>query len=235
MGEHYKKSDSINKLWNTSLDANDSSAKETLGAERVLEDGRAFRYVQMTGSAGVEGNTVGHAAATAITSTASGGASANNNVITDSSGAMTSNQYVGYYFKVDTAGTGSEESRKIVANTATTLTLEKALGTAASADSAEILPPPGVVILTVASAADAHLSGVIFNGLTEDYYGWVQIRGYANVIATSALTEGDTCSGGGATTAGQAADRGGADDQILGTTVAAGGANDFQLVDLNCA
>jgi len=232
MSESYKKSDAYNKLWNTSLDANDSTAQETLGALRVLEDGRAFRYVKMTGSAASEGKVLMPAAVVSISSAATGGASANSNVVTVSGATYTPNAYVGYYFKVATAGTGSEEARKIVANTATTLTLERALTTAASSDSAEIIAPLGVVVVSTAADLDVPVSGVAWGTITQNYYGWAQVRGYANVLSTSALTEGQMASSGGGTTAGQAADYGAANDNYIGTAVAAGGANNFQLVNL---
>ena len=235
MSESYLKSDGYFQLWKTTLDANDSRVMETIGALRELEDGRAFRYVKMTGASATEGMVLVPAAVVAITSTASGGSSVENNVVTDSAGAMTINQYVGYYFKVNTGGTGSEEARKIVANTATTLTLERPLGTAASADSAEIIAPLGIVVKCTAADLDIAVSGVAWGAITQNYYGWVQVRGYANVLSTAALTEGLMTSSGGATLAGQAADYAAANDNYIGTAVAAGGVNNFQLVDLMIA
>lgn len=233
MAEHWKKSDDAFKLWNTQLDANDSSAQETLGAIRRLQDGRAYRYVQITGGAAVEGRIFKPAAVVAITSAATGGSSSESNVVTVSGASYTTNAYVGYYFQSATSGTGSVTPRKIVANTATTLTLEKALVTACSSDSGEIVPGPGVVVAATASDLDQPISGVAQGTITTNYYGWIQIKGYGSLLATSALTEGDACSPGGATTAGQAADRAGADDVTIGTCVAASGANECQLAWLS--
>jgi len=229
MGESYKKSDVLPQLWKTMLDANDSSACETIGAVRMLEDGRRFRYVQITGGAAVEGRIFMPAAVTAITSAATGGSSSESNVVTVSGASYTTNAYVGYYYQTATGGTGSTEPRKIVANTATTLTLEKPVATAASADSAEIIPPPGIVVANTASDLDLPVSGVAQNAITQNYYGWIQTRGFASVLATAAITEGLEISPGGATTAGQAVARGGADDVTIGICVAAAGANECFL------
>ena len=110
MSESYLKSDSYFKLWNTTLDANDSSAMETIGAIRKLEDGRTFRYVQMTGQAITAGLLVKPAAVVSITNLTSDTAK---KVITDSGATWTPNAYVGYYFKVLVSMTGSEEAIKI--------------------------------------------------------------------------------------------------------------------------
>jgi len=233
MSESLNKSNQLNQLWNTMLTANDSTAQEVIGAVRFLEDGRAFRYVKMTGAAATEGMVMVPAAVVSISAAATGGATATSNIVTVAAAAYTPNAYVGYYFKVNTGGTGSEEARKIVANTVNTLTLERALGTAASSDSAEIIAPKGIVVKSTASDLDTPMSGVSIGTITQNYYGWIQIEGYANVLSTSALTEGAMISPGGATTAGQAADYAAANDCYLGVAVAAGGTNDFQLVDLH--
>lgn len=232
--QDWKTSDMLG-LWKTALDANDDSRMETLGAIRRLADGRTFRYVKMTGSAAAEGKLMTIATKVSITSTATGGSSAEDNIVTDSAGAMTPNAYVGYYFQCATAGTGSVTPRKIIANTATTITLEKALATACATDSAEIVAPKGVVKLSPIDDLDQPVSGVAQGVITENYFGWIQIKGFGSLLSTSALTEGDSCSPGGATTAGQAADRAAADDGLIGYCVAAAGSNECQLVDLNIA
>lgn len=231
MAQSYLKSDGLNLAWKTTLDANDSSAQEDIGAIRVLQDGRKFRYVQMTGSAMAEGKIAVPAAVTVITNLTCDTAK---KVITDSGASWTPNAYVGYYFKVTTGGTGSEEPRKIVANTVDTLTLEKALGTALAAggtDDGEIIPPKGVVVLSTASDASQVVSGVGIGTITQNYFGWLQIQGFASVIGTLALTESQPCTPAGGTT-GEAADASAATDTVIGVTLAAGGAGACQLVDL---
>ena len=225
-------------LFVTQLTANDSTAKETLGAVRELEDGRKFRYVKMTGADGALGRVYVRAANVTLTDITSadgtGPDGATTTVITDPSvSTWTTDQYKGYYFRVDTGKTGSEEAIKIVGSGVNTLTLEKQIGTAcASTDDGLILAPRGTALKCSADDLTAILTGVGIGTITENYYGWVQTRGYAAVISTAALVDGEVCSSGGATTDGQAVVRAGATENILGITVAAGGTDDFQTVDL---
>jgi len=232
MAESYLKSDGYFKLWNTTLDANDSSAKETIGAIRRLEDGRTFRYVQMTVTALSEGLLVKPAAVTAITNLTSDTAK---KVITDADATWTTNAYVGYYFKVNVSMTGSEEPRKIVANTATTLTLEKALTTGLASggtDDGEIIPPPGVVVVAAVSDQSQPVCGVGIGTISIGYYGWVQIKGFGSVVGSN-LTETQPITPGGAT-AGYALDGAAATDVVVGTCIAgSSGTGKPQLVMLN--
>jgi hypothetical protein len=232
MAESYLKSDGYFKLWKTSLDANDSSAQETIGAIRRLEDGRVFRYVKMTGQAITAGLLVKPAAVISITNLTS---DTTKKVITDSDASWTPNAYVGYYFKVLVSMTGSEEAIKIVANTVNTLTLERALTTgltSAGTDDAEIIAPPGAVIIAAASDQSQPVSGVAIGPITENYYGWVQIKGFGNVIGTN-LTETQPVTPGGAT-AGYALDGAAATDVVVGICIAgSSGTGKAQLVWLD--
>ena len=232
MSEHYLKSDSYFKLWATSLDANDSTAKETIGAIRKLEDGRTFRYVKMTGQAITAGLLVIPAAATSITNLTS---DTTKKIITDADAAWTSNEYVGYYYKTDVNMTGSEEAIKIVANTATTFTLERALTTglaSAGTDDGKIIPPPGVVVIAATTDQSQIVSGVTIGAITENYFGWVEIKGYGNVVGTN-LTATQPITPGGAT-AGYALDSAAATDVQIGYVKAgSSGTGKSQLVMLN--
>jgi len=224
----------------TKLTANDSTAKEALGAIRELVDGRKYRYVKMTGGALAQGKLVRPAAVTAITNltsaTGKGPDGADTTIITDADGAMTTDQYVGYYFQVATGMTGSTEAIKIVANTATTLTLEKSIGTALTAlgtDDGEIIPPKGVVRLTAVTTPSQNTSGVGIGTITENYYGWVQFKGEGNVICSSAVTEGYPITPGGASVTGQAmVGTSAATDEVIGYVRAAAGSNEMAMVDL---
>ena len=230
----------VGLLRETKLTANDSTAQTTLGSIRELNDGRKFRYVKMTGGALAQGKLVRPAAVTAITNLTSatgiGPDGANTTIITDADGAMTTDAYIGYYFKVDTGMTGSTEAIKVVANTATTLTLEKSIGialTAAGTDDGELIPPKGVVRITAVTTPSQNTAGVGIGTITENYYGWVQFRGEGNVICSSAVTEGYPITPGGASVTGQAmvATAIGT-DEVIGYVRAAAGTNEMALVDL---
>jgi len=236
----YQEEDADNRVWATKLTANDSIAKEVIGSIRKLVDGRVFRYVKMTGAALAQGKLVRPAAVTAITNltsaTGTGPDGATTTIITDADGAMTTDAYVGYYFQVATGGTGSTEAIKIVANTATTLTLEKSIGTALAAggtDDGEIIPPKGVVRLTAVTTPSQNTAGVGIGTITENYFGWVQKEGQGNVICSSAVTEGYPITPGGASVTGQAmVGTSAATDEIIGFVRAAAGTNEMAMVDL---
>ena len=226
-------------IFSTKLTANDSTAQEALGGLRELADGRRYRYVQMTGSAAALGQVLMPATKVAVTNATSadgtGPDGATTTIITDSDASWTSDAYKGWYYQTATSMTGSTEPIKIVGNTATTLTLEKSITTAltsAGTDDGTLQAPRAVVQKNSADDLTAVLCGVGIGTITENYYGWIQTRGYAAVISTAALVDGEVCSSGGATTAGQAVVRAGATENILGVTVRAGGTDDFQLVDL---
>jgi len=234
----YQDQDARGRVWSTLLTANDSTAKEELGALRELSDGRMFRYVKMTGSAGALGQvfvpaTLVAADGLSVGSTTNGPDGATTTLITDADASWTNDAYKGWYFKVDTGETGSEEPIKIVGNTATTLTLERQLSTTVAAgDNGEILAGNVAVKKCAVDTPNTSVVGVGIGTLTQDYYGWVQVRGIAAVLSTAALSEGESCCAGGATTAGQAEDRDASQNGILGNTIAAGGTNDYQMVDL---
>lgn len=235
----YEEKDAFGKIWATKLTANDSTAQEELGSIRYLADGRAFRYIRLVGGACILGRVLMPAAKVTVTDATSSTTTWNGATvatITDADAAWTADDYIGWYFKVDTGKTGSEEPIKIVGNTATVLTLERNITTAltsAGTDDGEILAGKVAGVASTASDLDIACVGVGIGTITQNYYGWVQTKGVAAVLSTAALSEGDACSPGGGTTAGQAADRAGADDVTIGTTIAAGGANDYQMVYLN--
>lgn len=224
-------------IWSTELTANDSTAKETLGAIRQLADGRRFRYVKMTGSAGALGKLLMPATKVAVTNATSangtGPDGATTTIITDSDAAWTADAYVGWYYQTATAMTGSTEPIRIVGNTATTLTLEKQITTAlasAGTDDGEILACTSAGILSTASDLDIPIIGVGIGTITENYYGWVQVAGPAAVYS-DAITEGLAVSSGG-DAAGKAVARAGADDNYIGVCIAASGTGEYSTVDL---
>jgi hypothetical protein len=228
-------------IFNTKLTANDSTQKEALGAIREFEDGRAFRYVKMTGGTSVLGqvNTIGVKVAVTNATSASGVGpdGATTTIITDSDAAWTADAYVGWYYQTLTAMTGSTDPIKIVGNTATTLILEKSITTgllAGGTDDGEIIAPLGVALIAAANVLVQPVSGVGIGALTENYYGWLQIRGYAGVLGDT-LTEGYAiCPGGNA--AGQAIIATTNNfENVIGYVVAASGDNELNFCNLTIA
>ena len=240
----YQETDARGRLWLTKLTTNDSTpieGAEKLGSIRELSDGRRFRYVRAVGADVALGKLQMDATKVTVTdvsvgSTVNGPDGATTTLITDADATWTNDAYINWYFKVDTGKTGSEEAVKIVGNTTTTLTLEKQLTTTVAAlDDGEILPGVAACVVSTASGVTLPILGCGIGTITDTYYGWLQVAGPGSVISTSALTEGDNFSSGGATTSGQAADRATADDNNLGTCIAAGGTNDYQFVNFKIA
>lgn len=234
----YQRKDIHGRLQATLLTANDSTAQEDIGTIRRLVDGRTFRYVKMTGGGLSMGKLVKPAAVVDIDdltcADGTGPDGATTTIITYATGGWTAGAYVGWYFKADTGATGSEEALKIVGNTASALTLEKSIGTdMADDDDGEIIAPLGSVVITAIDTTTQKACGVGIGTITQNYYGWVQIKGYGNVIATTGLTETKEATPGGATTTGQCADSSATTDYMIGWCVAAGGNNKQQLIYLN--
>ena len=236
----YQEKDAYGKLWSTKLTANDSTPKETLGAMRELVDGRRFRYIQMTGSAGALGQVLMPATKVAVTNATSangvGPDGATTTIITDGDAAWTPDAYIGWYFQLATGMTGSTEPIRIVGNTATTLTLEKSITTALAAggtDDGEILAGTSAGVLSTAGDIDVACVGICIGTLTQNYYGWVQTAGPAAVMS-HAISEGVSVAPGGAA-AGEALAAASHDDNIIGVCIAASGTDEYSLVDLRIA
>ncbi len=238
----YQEQDARGRLWLTKLTTNDATpieGAEKLGAIRELSDGRRFRYVQITGAAGALGRLYMPATLVAVTDATSangtGPDGATTTIITDANASFTADAYINWHFQLATGMTGSTEPIKIVGNTATTLTLEKSIATALASggtDDGEILAGNAAGAFSTTSDLDVHILGVGIGTITQNYYGWLQVRGIAAVISTSGITEGLAVSSGGGSTAGQAAVRGGVDDNLIGICVAAAGSNEAHMVDL---
>ena len=236
----YQEKSGIKSIDATKLTANDSTAQQTLGTLRELADGRKFRYIKMTGSALALGQIVMPATKVAVTNATSangvGPDGATTTIITDSDAAWTPGAYEGWYFQVATGMTGSTEPIKIVANSVTTLTLEKQITTALSSagtDDGEILAGTAAGILSTANDLDVDCLGVGIGTITQNYYGWVQVAGPAAVVS-DAITEGDKiCPGGNA--AGQGIAMGDYTDNAIGVCVAASGTDEYCFVDLRIA
>lgn len=237
----YQERDAYGKIWETKLTANDSTAKEILGSMRELADGRRFRYLRMTGSAGALGFVLMPATLVAVTNATSangvGPDGATTTIITDADASWTSDAYIGWYFQCATSMTGSTEPLKIVGNTATTLTLEKSIATALAAggtDDGQILAGTAAGIYATANDLDIAVNGVCIGTLTENYYGWVQTAGPAAVMS-DAISEGESVSPGGDAAGKAIAADSDADNNVIGVCIAASGTDENGMVDLRIA
>ena len=240
----YNENDACGRLWVTKLTANDATPKEgveKLGAIRELADGRKFRYVKMTGSAGALGSLLMPATVVTVTNATSadgvGPDGATTTIITDADASWTTDAYIGWYFECATSMTGSTEPLKIVGNTTTTLTLEKSIATdldTAGTDDGQILAGTAAGILSTANDLDVSVIGVCIGTLTQNYYGWVQVQGPAAVMSDT-LGEGESVSPGGNADGQAISADSDADNVIIGVCLAASGTNENGLVDLHIA
>lgn len=225
------------KIFSTKLTANDSTAQEPLGTVRELADGRKFRYVKMTdgdlalGQLTIPADTVTVTDATSANGVGPDGATTT--IITDADATWTPDAYIGYYFEVATGGTGSTEPIKVVGNTATTLTLEKQITTALASggtDDGQILAPKSVVQISPTTTPDGVACGAGIGTITQNYYGWVQIKGYGCLIG-DAITEGESVTKGG-NAAGEALAAADVDDTVVGVCIATSGTSEHFLAEL---
>lgn len=173
----------------------ESSVQTTnLGALATTGDGRYFRYVLVGGTALVPGKLYQSAAETTgwenlACAAASAGATS---ITTTSTITATLNQLAGGYLTV-TASTGAGYVYKIKGNTAAssavcTIYLEDPLQTdiAVTTSTVDIvLSPFNKVELWDYSNHDGVAVGVAVYPVTAAYYGWVQVKGPASLLADS--------------------------------------------------
>lgn len=235
----YQDTDANGRIWNTKLTANDSTPKEAPGATRELSDGRKFRYIKMTGSALSLGLLVMPATKVAVTNATSvngpGPDGATTTIITDSDATWTPDAYIGWYFQVATSMTGSTEPIKIVGNSATTLTLEKSIGTALAVggtDDGEIIAGTAAGILTAVTDEGQPVIGVGIGTITQNYYGWVQTEGIGAVVGDT-LTENESISPGGNAVGQAIVSTNDSDNVIIGNVISTSGDNEFALCQLH--
>ena len=178
-----------------------STQQGNVGAERRLEDGRAFRYayfaaatnrgllvstdVSATSVVEVDGKCTGaSAAATEVT-------------ITDSTtlGSATADQYAGAYLHItDDAGEGHQyrlRGNTAASSKAVDFTLYDGLLVAiTSASDIAITGYPYNSVRGATAGTDYIVSGVTVMSVTANYYAWVQTRGIATVLSDGAVAIG---------------------------------------------
>ena len=169
----------------------------TLGARATTGDGREFRYVKAGGTALVPGKLQQTAAETTAWENLSVAAAAigDKSITTTSTVTVTANQLAGGYVAVSvTPGQGyMYRIRSHAAATAAVVTLyledpiQVALTTASYVDL--ISSPYAEVIINPSSATGTPI-GVAVYPITAEYYGWIQTKGPANVLADGAITVG---------------------------------------------
>lgn len=173
-----------------------------LGVRAVTGDGREFRYVQ----AGASNLIVGQVQQSpALVTTGTGtcpvlAIGASSAVLTISSSTYAANVLAGGYFMTyGTVANGGGQNLKISTNTAVTsgtaitITFDDVVPFAINASASFILVPPkyaGVIQMpTTATGSPVGVAlqitngtSTTVNGLTASYYGWLQVKGFGNVL-----------------------------------------------------
>ncbi len=179
-------------------------------------DGRVFRYVRLQGTtAFVEGDVLYRAADVAVANDVVVASSDVNNIVTTQS--WTVGAYAGDWFYVD-GNTGAGQCRRILYNNATTLYLDRALGTVLDATS-DFSIIRMLKMRLVSGSSDTLLVGGISYGAIAPHasdaelgnYGWMQVGGFCeHVIIDGVATIDDYLKSG--TVVGQAIIAAGNDD-----------------------
>jgi hypothetical protein len=193
-----------------------SGQKHKIGTRMLLDDGRAFRYVEL-GAADIAAGAVVQAPAAvahhdvdlAITTAASGVTSV---TVTLEATAATADQYKDGYLFINDGATGEGHVYKIKSNAAGSsggtcvITLEEDDPTVTALTNTTHLAglavnPYSNVIISPTTVSNVAI-GVAPRLLTLDYYGWIQTWGPAAVLANAVGVIGQHVRVGGASTAG---------------------------------
>lgn len=168
--------------------ADDSTAQIELGTEVRLHDGRCYKYVQFN-----EAVTIGDCVTilqpdvtntnlTAATSTSS---------VTIADTGWTASRYNGanseWYFSTNGTDTGPGQTRQIISNTATALTIDAAPDTALATDTDGVTYSPYMVELS--DAAEERVCGIVLASQTTQYFGWIQQKGFCPLVQFAGNTD----------------------------------------------
>lgn len=178
-----------------------STPKYDLGEKLELKDGRVFRYAYI-GTATNQGLLVSQdISATSVVEVdgklTAASAGATEVTITDSGtlGSATKNQYQGGYLHItDDAGEGYQyriKSNTAAASNAITVTLYDGLQVAVT--TATDVAITGMLwndLIGATAGTDYIVCGVTPIAFTADYYGWVQTRGIATILADGTIAIG---------------------------------------------
>lgn len=195
---------SVPLIQGADINSNSTTQLMPLGAYAETPDGRGFRYVLNGGTSTVAGRIYQAPAEDAtnfqsltITNAAVGDMSIVSTT-TKTISADQSTNLAGGYVTVISATTGSGRSYKIksvpaVTAAAVTINLEEPVAVATTGTAIiDMHPNPySGVIITPAGSATSSPVGVSTYVITNAKYGWLQVRGPAPVLSSTAMTVGN--------------------------------------------
>lgn len=168
-----------------------------LGALSTTGDGRYYRYAQAGAVALVPGTLLQSAVeATGNENlTAVAAAIGATSLVSTSTVTVTANQYQGGFALITTsAGVGfmyKIASHAAFTSAAPTFALEDPIQVALTTGSRiDLVAPPYANLLINPSTATANPVGAAINALPIGFYGWVQVKGVANLLADGTVTVG---------------------------------------------
>jgi hypothetical protein len=195
--------------WNQGIHAISATAKETVGALRILDDGRKFRYAKAGASALSAGkaNAAAAVAAGVMNEACASAHAIGEYVITETitaGVAYTQDHFAGGFLQVNDA-TGEGHQYKITsssavtaAGTSITIVLEDPIRVALVAATSEFTLTPSPQQMVVETTTEENLpTGVAPVAVTAAYYFWNQTGGHALALiaGTPAVGEVLTLSG----------------------------------------
>ena len=164
-----------------------ATAQHDLGTEVRLHDGRCYKYVQFNEAVTIGDCTtilmpdVTNTNLTATTSTSS---------VTVADTGWTLARYDGalheWYFSTN-GNTGAGQTRRIISNTTTALTIDAAPDTALDTTTDGVTYSPYMVELS--DDANERVCGVCLASQTTQYYGWIQQKGFCPLVQFAGNTD----------------------------------------------
>lgn len=191
---------SLQRVWNTTLDASDSTPKESKGAVRWSYDPvfgyRGFQYVRFDQSGGATKDNI--CAYRGLVSVSASGAGTTTTVVTTS---LTADILVdGIIVCLDDAGAAGAapegESARIASNTTTLITVDSndAFSAATASSDTFRVHLPWAVVDSASGDTAATTAGVVMATQSQYYWGWVQFSGFHPTVA--AVAAGTTITAG---------------------------------------
>lgn len=188
----YKEGTAIQRVWNTTLDASDTTAKEPKGAVRWTFDPvfgyRGFQYVRFDQSGGAtKDNICSYRGLISVTATGAGSTTSVTAI-----GLTADILADGIIVCLDDAGAAGAvpegENARIASNTTTQINLDPndAFSAAtATSDTFRVLLPFAVVDAASGDTA-ATVAGVVMATQSQYSWGWVQFAGFHPTVSTVA-------------------------------------------------
>lgn len=165
-----------------------------LGVRAVTGDGREYRFASAGASALVIGTLQSAAAIQAnytdVTAVAIAVGVLKTTLVVGTGTAVVANQFAGgYYTTYGTVANGGGQISRISSNTAVTasgtsivLTLEDPMAAITASATVTIVPPQYAGLVQTPGTVTGSPAGVDVSNLAGTYYGWVQVKGIANVL-----------------------------------------------------